>query len=319
MNNQRLRSSDLAGIQYLGLDGITQSCLAALASLLAREDAITAAAILTCGQAHGFFIWTEFDEIIAIKAGFSSGYGGEGPRGFATALSLLQRHRVEVDEYFVDRFFMARLSASCLLQQDIDHVKKANRLRPRSWYDYIHPFREDVVYRGGEGVQQSYSVSIPFCVIDHRIMDLAIAFRTNPDGTIISAFRRLEDIFRARTGLAGEGTGLLGSAFAGDNPVLRWDVPDPGECRGRAQLFSAAFMAFRNARVHRELELDMKSALREFLVVNELFCLESEAMKESEILTKRLGEADEANAFASLKEEELRVKEELRVRSNKCT
>lgn len=301
MTNQKLRSDDLAGIQYLGLDGITQSCLVALVSLIGREDLITAAALLTCEQSHGFFIWTEFDEIIAIKAGFSSGYGGEGPRGLATALTLLQRHRVEVEEYVVDALFMDRLSASCLLQQDIDHVEQANPLRPRRWYDYVYAY-EHVVKLDGNGLAHCYNLSVPFGLIDHRIMDLALTFRSNPDGSIISAFRRLEDVFRVRTGLAGEGTRLFGNAFGGDNPVLRWDVPDLGECRGRAQLFSAAFMAFRNARVHRELQLDMKSALREFLVVNELFCLESEAMKESEILMKRQDEAEEASAFASLHE-----------------
>jgi hypothetical protein len=299
MTNQRLRSKDLAAIQYLGLDGITQSCLTALTSLFARENPVTAGALLTCGQSHGFFIWTEFDEIIAIKPGFSSGYAGEGPRGLATALSLLQRHLVEVDEYLVDALFMARLSASCLLQRDIDHVEQVGPLRPRRWYEYVYAY-EHVVNLGGNGLSNCYDLSIPFGLIDHRIMDLAIAFRKNPDGSIISAFRRLEDVFRARTGLAGEGTRLFGNGFAGDNPVLRWDVPDLGECRGRAQLFSAAFMAFRNARFHRELQLDMKSALREFLIVNELFCLESEAMTETEIIMKRQSEADEANAFELL-------------------
>lgn len=300
MTNQRLRSDDLAGIQYLGLDGITQSCLTALTSLFGREERLTAADLITCEQTHGLLIWTEFDEVIAIKPGFASGYGGEGPRGLAMALSLLQRHRVEIDEYVVDTLFMARLSASCLLLKDIDHLEQAEPLRPRRWYDYIYEY-EHLVENGRDMLAPGYSISIPFGLVDHRIMDLAVEFRTNPDGSIISAFRRLEDVFRTRTGLAGEGTRLFGNAFAGDNPVLRWDVPDVGECRGRAQLFSAAFMAFRNARVHRELHLNMESALREFLLVNELFRLESEAMTESEILLKRQREAYEVSALASLR------------------
>jgi hypothetical protein len=47
MTNQRLRSGDLAGIQYAGLDGITKSCLASIASLLSGPDRVEKAALIT--------------------------------------------------------------------------------------------------------------------------------------------------------------------------------------------------------------------------------------------------------------------------------
>lgn len=283
MTNQRLRSKELAGIQYLGLDGITQSCLSALAHLLSDEKNLMKAALLTAGHTHGFVIWTEFEEIIAIKAGFSSGYGGEGPHGLAVSLALLIKHRVDVEEYIVDQLMISRLSASCLLQQDIEHLTHAPPNRPQRWHDYLYEYRT-VVDQSGKNLARHYGLLIPFALIDDRIMDLAVNFRDDTDAAIISAFRRLETIFRKRTGLQGEGTRLFANSFSGVDPILQWNVPDEGESKGRAQLFPAVYMAFRNARVHREIEIDIEAALREFLLVNELFRLEAEAMTASELL-----------------------------------
>jgi hypothetical protein len=289
MKNQRLRSDELAGIQYLGLDGITQSCISALTLLFTREEKLIKAALLTVGQVHGFLVWTESQEIFAIKAGFSSGYGGEGPRGLAVALALLIKHRVDVEEYMVDPLLISRLSASCLLHLDIENIAHASPARPSRWHDYIYEYRT-LVDSSGKNLARHYGLSVPFALIDDRIMDCAVSFREDADAAIILAYRRLEDIFRKRTGLKGEGTRLFGNAFSGAEPLLRWDVPDDGESKGRAQLFSAVYMAFRNARVHRELEVDMEAALREFLLVNELFRLEAEARTETQLLAERRSE-----------------------------
>jgi hypothetical protein len=297
--SQRLRSKDLAGIQYAGLDGITESCISSIATLFGRVDSMKTAGLLTCGNSHGFLIWTEFDEVIAIKAGFGSGYRGEGPCGLAVALVLLQKHRVQIDEYVVDELLMERLSASCLLQTDIDRLEGTSPVRPQRWHDYVYDYRHLVDEDGG-GLARHYSLAIPFGLVDDRIVDLAVDFQRNPDAAIIAAYRRLEDVFRKRTGLAGEGTRLFASAFLGQPPLLRWDVPDEGESKGRAQLFAGAYMAFRNARVHRELKSGAASALREFMLVNELYLLEAEAMTASELDTERHRQGDEKDALDSL-------------------
>jgi hypothetical protein len=44
-------------------------------------------------------------------------------------------------------------------------------------------------------------------------------------------------------------------------------------------MFIGAFLTFRNPRSHREIEVDDRVTLREFLIVNELFLLESEAVE----------------------------------------
>lgn len=223
----------------------------------------------------------------------------EGPRGLATALRLLQRHNVEVEEYRVDQSFMDRLAASCLLRSDIDMIEGQTPVRPRRWYDYVYERGQDLDAEA-KGLSRHYALTIPFILIDERIMDLAVRFHENEDTAIISAYRRLEDVFRKRTGLTGEGSKLFAKAFLTEEPLLRWDVPDEGESKGRANLFTAAYMAFRNARVHREIDEGSETALREFLLVNDLYRLEAEAMTDAEIKEKRQSDKELEDAMAAL-------------------
>ena len=300
MKAQRLLSTDLAGIQYIGLDGITSSCLKAMACLISSGEQIKKAFLLTHDSSHGFLLTTEMGEVIAVKSGFSSGYAGEGPRGLATALKLLDRHKVEIEEYEVDLLLMDRLGCSSLLQRDINQLEQQRPVRPLRWHDYMYEQGEK---RATKEISRQYPLSIPFALIEERIIDLAVNFYENEDASIISAYRRLEDILRKRTGFPGEGTKLFSKAFLADDCPLRWDVPDDGEQKGRGNLFNAIYMAFRNARVHRESERDLGSELREFLLINELYRLESEAFTESELIAKRKEEAIFQETLRSLKSE----------------
>ncbi|GAC1605437.1 MAG: hypothetical protein NVS3B3_03300 [Aquirhabdus sp.] len=285
MKSQRLLSSELAGIQYLGLSGITLSCIKAITLLINGGELIKHAFLISCDTNHAFLLANEYDDVIAVKDGFSSGYSGEGPRGLASALMLLYRHNVEIEEYTVDVLFMERLGYSCLLQSDLDSIRNQNPVRPNRWYDYVHDQGRDLDIPG-KHLSRHYPLAIPFGIIDERIIDLAVNFHENADTAIISAYRRLEDTLRTRTGLTGESTKLFSKAFLSDDSPLRWDVPDEGELKGRANLFIATFMAFRNARAHREIEGGSDTELREFLLVNELYRLEAEAMTEAELKKK---------------------------------
>jgi hypothetical protein len=112
-------------------------------------------------------------------------------------------------------------------------------------------------------------------------MDLAVRFHEDEDRSIVAAYRRLEDLVRRRTNIVESGTRLFSQAFLSERSPLTWEVRDINEAKARANMFTAIFGAFRNARMHREQKQRPADALREFLLVNELFLLESSAVPRS--------------------------------------
>ena len=146
------------------------------------------------------------------------------------------------------------------------------------WHDYI--------YGNTVNLRQEFPETIPFQLIEPRLIDLALEFQDDPDKAIITAYRRLEDIVRDRSRLTGESSAkLFSKAFQGDAPLLMWPGIETSEQQGRVSLFTGTYMAFRNRRAHREPEPDRSGALQEFLLINHLFKLEAEAVDPAAIET----------------------------------
>lgn len=270
-----VRLEELAGLQYVGLSGISMSCHHAVKRLVQYDDRIERALILTSEGHHALLLTLDSDEQVAVKAGFSSGYNGEGPRTLAEVLRLLRALNVDIEECDVPAGLLERLEASALTTRDVDDIARAPLVRPQRWHDYIH----DVLPPGTSkpSVWRGFRPVMPWAIIDGRIVDLALRFFDHPDDSILTGFRRLEDTLRTRTGLDEHGARLFAQAFAGDDAKLEWKVKDKAEQVGRAQLFAAAFMAYRNPRAHRELDDDACTMLAEFLMLNQLFRLEAQA------------------------------------------
>ena len=74
------------------------------------------------------------------------------------------------------------------------------------------------------------------------------------------------------------GVKLFAKAFQVDDSVLCWENLDSGESKGRASLFTSVYMAYRNNRAHQEPRHNVSDDIREFMLVNQLFVLESEAV-----------------------------------------
>lgn len=270
--------SDLAGIQYSGVAGDSHGCLNALMRLIQCGDLVGQATLLTAGSAHCLLVTCDPGDQIAIKSGFGSGYGGTGPHALADALLLLHASNIEVQEVEVPKAVLDRLDESALTRADIALIEQTRAVRPSRWTEYV------VAIHGVEGFDKSiwrrFKPVMPWAIIDARITDLALAFFSAPDKAIMDGFRRLEDLVRKRTGLSEHGYKLFSQAFTGDRSKLHWqDVSDGGEQNGRAHLFTAAFMAFRNPRAHREPSSHVHDPLAEFLLLNQLFILEREAVE----------------------------------------
>jgi hypothetical protein len=268
---------DLAGIQYVGEPGITKPCQDAVLRLLQFGDKIHKVRILSCGEDHGFLITISPEDLIAVKTGFASGYGGEGSRRFSYVLTLLYAFGLEekMDEYEVKKEVLDRLDESALTKGDLAEIKTTRPVRPiRLYNDYIWPghFSEEI----SNEPWKEFPPVIPFAIVDNRIRDLATSFWDDPDKKLMDGYRRLEDILRDQTGLKDVGSTLFTKIFL-KAQLLTWEGIDAGERVGRAQLFVGAYQAYRNPRAHHEDKHHDYEQLSEFLLLNHLFKLQKEA------------------------------------------
>jgi len=273
-------TSGLAQVQYHGSHYTTQSCLDAIARLLSAHVRIDCALLLTNQQRHGFFLKVQEPEPIFIRCGFSSGYLGEGPAGLAIALHMFRRFNVEVEEILVSEGLLSRLNENRLTHTDLTSIGDAKIIRPIRTHEYMF---DGLRYRGrpDDRIREQFASAVPWSVLDDRLADLAIMLSRDPDRAVFEAFRRLESQVKKRCELPLGVTPVevFRKAFRGSGALLTWRDVSPGELEGRAQMFEAAYMAYRNPRAHREDVGGAARAYREFYVANELFLLEAEAVR----------------------------------------
>lgn len=265
-----------AGIEYVGAPGVSAPCKHAVLRLLQYGDQISHVKILTYSDAHGLLLTVNSGDVVAVKVGFASNYGGEAPRTLSEVLSVLDAFDADIDEIEVRQSVLQRLDAAALTAGDIAAIERAQPVRPSRWHDYI--WDKHVDEKRARTLFRLFRSAIPLSIVDGRIVDLALKFRASPDECLIAAFRRLEDIVSRRTGLEKVGAELFGQAFGGEGSKLRWKELRPNEAKGRALLFTAAYTGYRNPRAHREdAGQKFDEQVREFLLVNELYHLEREA------------------------------------------
>lgn len=263
------------GVQYMGVPGATRECVAAVVRLIQSREDIEEAQVISHGRDHAFLLNMTGDDVIAVKSGFSSGFGGEGPDGLSYVLQLLEFHGVKIDEYEVTPELFERLDSGALTVANLRSIWKARPVRPRRWRSYIRDRHRQMADEGA--LWRDFPLQLPLAVIDTRIVDLAKGFWLDPDKTLLKGYRRLEDIVRDRTRIRESGAKLFSQAFSGNGPKLVWKDIDASEQVGRASLFTGAYMAYRNPRAHREAASDAASQVTEFLLLNTLYILERHA------------------------------------------
>ncbi|MBY6185411.1 TIGR02391 family protein [Marinobacter hydrocarbonoclasticus] len=264
---------DASEIQYMGVAGLSAPSYNALCYALQRDEKLESVYVLSAPQnyhtVHAFLLCFDFSTII-IKSGFASGYGGEGPQTFSRALQLLYKYSIGITEYEVSSSFMAKVDSSRLSDRDISKLRSMQRKIPNRLPEFMigqHDIKQLLV-----GCPET----LPLSVIDDRLFPIAIRFWENPDAALLDAYRRLEGIVREKAGLPDESsTKLFSKAFVEEQSKLFWKDIDKSEARGRGLLFTSTFMAYRNRRAHREVPSTSAEDLRELLLLNQLYVLES--------------------------------------------
>ena len=282
----------LASIEYHGSPDTTASCVRAVERLLLYDPRIEDARLLTCGKGHdarhGLLLATD-DGPVAIRTGFTSGYLGEGPRGLARTLHLLSLHRIMVGEIHVPKDLLDRLDRCLLTAGDLGQIETTRPKFGPDVYDYVHPYVATFAPNGS--AWHASRPSIPYAVLDPRLFDLAVDFWIDPDAALMKAFRKLETIVAECLLASGVDSNdmpaskLFPGAFNKSDGPLIWRDLSSGEVVGRINLFVGTYSAYRNARVHREGEMDEQQALIELLAVNHLYLLERHAVEREGVMT----------------------------------
>lgn len=272
-----------ADVDYRGSRGTTQSCLEALGYALMEYRCSGIAALISgpadehACRSHLFILSPGYGRQTVIRDGFASGYGGEGPAGLKRAILLLDNWQWDIGEIRVDDPTFERIASGAISHTALEEVLKQRRY-PVSEVFYRYLSREDLDDRETQNPWASIPVALPLPLLDRRLHDLTVRFWENPDAVLSRGYRRLEDLVRAKTDIDEHGAKLFSRAFGNESSPLTWELND-AESRANAQLFIAAFSAFRNARAHRELNDDEHQIVTELIHLNTLFVLESRLVR----------------------------------------
>lgn len=135
MNDDSAHS--LAGIEYVGLAGISKECQDAVLRLLQYGDRITHVKILSSSNDHCLLLTVNVGDVVAVKSGFASGYLGDGSHTFSYVLTVLEAHGAEIDEFKVPPDVIERTdSASLSLPQSSSPSRNRERWPPSSWQSF---------------------------------------------------------------------------------------------------------------------------------------------------------------------------------------
>lgn len=262
-------------IQYLGT-AYTHDCLYALGFILQSESQIEKALLLSCNEYHAYLITANRNTFI-IRSGFTSGYQGEGAQGLASSLQLLLKHNIEIEEIIISEKIMKKVNHSSLSDVDIEKILMTKVIRPINIYEYIYAMYKTTEYQIKN--DRYYPTELPFHLIDDRIFDLALKFNDDPNRSIFNAFIRLENIVQKRINSDKHSSALFEYAFCSENPPLLCKSEDKKASQAAGRLFANIYKAFRNEHAHNEVSKSLNKLIREFLLINELYLLESEAIQ----------------------------------------
>ena len=266
-------------IRYLG-DVYTAPTIQDLQSLLQSgfrpEKAYILSVVDVARQgAHAVLLDSDGKSVV-LRGGLTSGYGGEGPRGLAWVIELLEEVECYPVDVSVSRQVLHRARTCNLRSTDLDAIR--NRLPTAGVDNYRVPPRE-----GRKGIWDGSPCSLPFRLLDPRLLPIAMGFDENPDRAIFEGFRRLEHILRTRLDRGSdadsgrENTRVAAMAFAGKVPALSWPSVSEKDAAERFKLFDSAFALFRNPRAHRE-DAAAEHTFEQFMNLNLLFKYEAKAI-----------------------------------------
>jgi len=109
MNENPWEENNKLKVQYIGQSGYTQPCLLAIDAILNSGSLPEKATLVSWAsdrrsqmEEHLFLFWNwGYSPLTIVPSGFSSGYSGEGPRGFSLAICMIRSKGIPLDGVYV--------------------------------------------------------------------------------------------------------------------------------------------------------------------------------------------------------------------------
>lgn len=275
-----------ADVLYILVPGVTELALKGIEWVIQSGLDIQRCLLISSprdfGYNHAILIERSSASDVIVQGGLVSGHAGEGAKGLAKALALLDQHDVNVShEAVVQSDTWSRLCKGSLTETDLTNLWETyGGDRPVPYY--ISDFPKILHQRD---YWTNRPVIMPFALIDPDLQDLArdlLNAKSSNDSALVRGYRRLEETAKSKSACTAI-RDPWGSIFGPDNGLLMWPNCPPDEVKGRMQLFQGVAGAFRNPRAHSE-NVDSTYELNEFLLLNFLFRLLKDAVVRREIL-----------------------------------
>ncbi len=112
-------------IKYEGSTRATQYCIDDFMKRLYGSRKITDMTILTCEKYHALMLCFEnWDIVVFIKSGLTSGYSGEGPKGTSLIIRLAEEAGIIIKEMKAAPSLFKRINSSRATVKDVEFIKK---------------------------------------------------------------------------------------------------------------------------------------------------------------------------------------------------
>jgi hypothetical protein len=268
-------NADLPFLEYVGHDGYSQPCVNAVIRLLLAGERFEEAIVVTHDQhEHALILYSSGDPRYAVRWGFTSN-SGEGSAAFKKVASVLSAFGARLEESEADDRLWRRFTDGRLTHEDLHRLRRCDGAK--------HGLRFLGILRSGlpdAATLDQFPLSMSWSIVDARIADLALALYQDPLSALREGYARLEATIRRRARVTFHGKELIAAAFRGRASALHWAGLTQTEADARAELFLAAFKAYRNPLAHGASRTSGKKGqeLSEFMLLNRLFRLEGESV-----------------------------------------
>ena len=262
MFQSRIQPED---IQYMGRAGDSMACLLAVDTIVNSQNPPRKASVVThvtdrrnWQREHLLLFWDwNALELAVVHSGFTSGYGGEGPRTFSEALCMLSDRKIPTNEIYVDELVFQAIEHRRLTTRLIESLRSADAGSVEEPWHAIWERHQDEV-EAHAFWQMRHQPKPDFDFLDPELTERCqTLYPANVQAAIREAYLVVEERLRSMM----SGLDDSGDILSGDKLLVKALHPETGnltdkslprsEREGLFLMSKGAYQFVRNPRSHR--------------------------------------------------------------------